>query len=67
MSDLNEDIRFNKPADRLITAIEQEYRFLRGEEITAHNVAEVAHAVINRRLGIDTFTAPKRVKVKEVK
>lgn len=56
MSDLNDDIRFNKPADRLITAIQQEYSQLRGVEITASNAAEVAHAVINRRLGIDTVT-----------
>lgn len=52
MSDLDTDIRFSKPADRLITAIQQEYRYLRGEEIKAEDVAKIAQRVISRRLGV---------------
>lgn len=52
MADTN-DIRFNKPVDRLITAIQTAHSQLDGQELNAFNTYEVACSVLARRLGIE--------------
>lgn len=58
MADTN-DIRFNKPADRLVEAIQVSHRMLDGRELNAHNTYEIACKVLRRRLNIDTFVVKK--------
>ena len=47
-----EDIRYNKPADRLIEAIEHQTKDLEGVDLEAKEVLKIATDVLKRRLGL---------------
>lgn len=58
---MENEVEFNRPADRLINII-QEQQKEQGKDPNAHNTYEIACKILRQRLGVDIFETKSKSK-----